>query len=70
MLFDITIHFINVGSVGQPRDGRPQAMYALFDSTRAQLTFHRVDYDLAGAAAAIRAAGLPPYFAQRLEQGR
>ena len=59
-----------VGSVGQPRDGKPQAMYALFDSTRAQLTFHRVDYDHAGAAAAIRAAGLPPYFAQRLEQGR
>lgn len=59
-----------VGSVGQPRDGNPRAMYALFDSERAQLTFHRVDYDHHAAAAAIRRAGLPDYFADRLEQGR
>lgn len=59
-----------VGSVGQPRDGNPKAMYALFDSARAQLIFHRVDYDLYAAAAAIRRAGLPEYFAGRLEQGR
>ena len=59
-----------VGSVGQPRDGNPRAMYALFDSARAQLTFHRVDYDHHAAAAAIRRAGLPDYFADRLEQGR
>lgn len=59
-----------VGSVGQPRDGNPKAMYALFDSERAQLTFHRVDYDHHAAAAAIRRADLPEYFAGRLEQGR
>jgi diadenosine tetraphosphatase ApaH/serine/threonine PP2A family protein phosphatase len=59
-----------VGSVGQPRDGNPRAMYALFDTTAAQLTFHRVDYDHHGAAAAIRAAGLPEFFAKRLEDGR
>ena len=59
-----------VGSVGQPRDGNPQAMYTLFDPVRAQLTFHRVAYDNAGAAAAIRATALPEYFAQRLETGR
>ncbi len=59
-----------VGSVGQPRDGNPKAMYALFDSERAQLTFHRVGYDHHAAAAAIRRAGLPEYFASRLEQGR
>jgi diadenosine tetraphosphatase ApaH/serine/threonine PP2A family protein phosphatase len=59
-----------VGSVGQPRDGDPRAMYALFDGERAQLTFHRVDYDHHAAAAAIRRAGLPDYFAARLETGR
>jgi diadenosine tetraphosphatase ApaH/serine/threonine PP2A family protein phosphatase len=59
-----------VGSAGQPRDGKPQAMYALLDTTRQQLTFHRVVYDLAAAAAAIRAAGLPPFLADRLELGR
>jgi len=30
---------------GQPRDGKPEAMYALIDTERAQLTFHRVPYD-------------------------
>lgn len=59
-----------VGSVGQPRDGRPDAMYALFDTAQATLKFHRVAYDYYGAAKAIRLAGLPEYFAERLERGR
>lgn len=59
-----------VGSVGQPRDGDPRAMYALLDVAQARLSFHRVAYDHAGAAAAVRAAGLPEGFAQRLERGR
>lgn len=59
-----------VGSVGQPRDGDPRAMYALFDRVQARLSFHRVAYDHSAAAAAIRAAGLPESFALRLEQGR
>ncbi len=59
-----------IGSVGQPRDGDPRAMYALYDSRRAQLTFHRVAYDHHAAARAIRRAGLPDFFADRLELGR
>jgi diadenosine tetraphosphatase ApaH/serine/threonine PP2A family protein phosphatase len=59
-----------VGSVGQPRDGRPLAMYALFDTTLSRLTFHRVPYDHEAAAAAVRQAGLPEFFARRLEEGR
>jgi diadenosine tetraphosphatase ApaH/serine/threonine PP2A family protein phosphatase len=59
-----------IGSVGQPRDGRPLAMYALLDTERAQITFHRVPYDHHAAAQAIRRAGLPDYFADRLESGR
>ena len=59
-----------VGSVGQPRDGDPRAMYALFDVAQHRLTFHRVAYDHRAAAAAVRHAGLPPDFADRLEQGR
>lgn len=58
-----------VGSVGQPRDGKPEAMYALLDTERWQLTFHRVPYDHGAAAWAIRAAGLPVFFADRLEKG-
>jgi diadenosine tetraphosphatase ApaH/serine/threonine PP2A family protein phosphatase len=59
-----------VGSVGQPRDGNPQAMYALIDLAAAHLTFHRVHYDYQAAAQSIRQAGLPEVFAQRLEIGR
>lgn len=58
-----------VGSVGQPRDGRADAMYALFDDATEQLTFHRVPYDVQGAIAAIRATPLPAFFADRLELG-
>ncbi|MFS2033010.1 metallophosphoesterase family protein [Polaromonas sp. CT11-55] len=58
-----------VGSVGQPRDGDTRAMYALFDTGRAELTFHRVAYDHLAAAADVRAAGLPDHLAARLEAG-
>ena len=47
------------GSVGQPRDGNPAAAYALFDSVREILTFHRVPHDHVAAARKVRAAGLP-----------
>lgn len=64
-------HWIaTVGSVGQPRDGDTRAMYALFDTRSCLLTFERVVYDHHGAAAAVRRAGLNPFFAQRLEDGR
>ena len=59
-----------VGSVGQPRDGHPSAMYALFDLVQTRLTFHRVAYDHMAAAAAVRRAGLPEYFAKLLDDGR
>lgn len=60
-----------IGSVGQPRDGDPRAMYALLDTDAWLLRFARVPYDHAAAAAAIRATGaLPDFFAQRLEVGR
>jgi diadenosine tetraphosphatase ApaH/serine/threonine PP2A family protein phosphatase len=59
-----------IGSVGQPRDGNPKAMYAFFDIEKLQLTFHRVSYDHHSASAAIRRANLPAFFADRLEVGR
>jgi predicted phosphodiesterase len=61
---------VTIGSVGQPRDGNTQAMYAMFDTEKAQLTFHRVTYDHHAAAAAIRQAGLPDHFADRLDSGQ
>lgn len=58
-----------VGSVGQPRDGRPSAAYTLFDSERERITFQRVPYDHLAAARKIRAAGLPETHAYRVEKG-
>jgi diadenosine tetraphosphatase ApaH/serine/threonine PP2A family protein phosphatase len=58
-----------VGSVGQPRDGVPQAGYALFDTSAHELTFRRVAYDCAATAAKVRAAGLPETLALRLLRG-
>lgn len=59
-----------VGSVGQPRDGRPEAMYALFDTAAARLCFQRVPYDIDAAMRAIEHAGVDVYAAQRLALGR
>ena len=62
--------FINAGSVGKPKDGDPRAGYAMFSSgLRHRVEFRRVTYDVAAAAAAVRQAGLPGYFAQLLETG-
>ncbi len=56
-----------VGSCGQPRDGRTGAWYAMFDRSRARLSYHRVPYDTASAAAKIRRAGLAERFALQIE---
>lgn len=58
-----------VGSVGQPRDGRNTAAYALFDDVARTLCFFRVPYDHVTAAHKIIAAGLPEWLAWRLQQG-
>lgn len=61
---------VNVGSVGQPRDGNPRAAYGLLDETRGTVWFRRVAYDVAGAQASILRARLPDWLAARLALGR
>jgi len=61
---------INPGSVGQPRDSDPRAAWLELDDEEWTARFHRVPYDIEAAAAAIRAAGLPPSLADRLGAGR
>ena len=58
------------GSVGQPRDGNPAACYAIYDDTRAELTYWRVPYDAEAAGQRILDAGLPSVLAGRLLDGR
>ncbi len=62
-------YLLNVGSVGQPRDGDPRAAYAIFEPEAGGYTLLRVAYDVERAAGKIRRAGLPEALAQRLETG-
>jgi diadenosine tetraphosphatase ApaH/serine/threonine PP2A family protein phosphatase len=61
---------VNPGSVGQPRDGDPRAAWMLLDTGSWRAEWRRVEYDIKGAAAAIRAARLPDSLAERLQYGQ
>jgi predicted phosphodiesterase len=61
---------LNPGSVGQPRDGDPRAAWLELDTGNWTATYRRVEYDIDGAAAAIRSAHLPDSLADRLAFGQ
>jgi predicted phosphodiesterase len=63
-------YFINVGSVGQPRDGDWRACYAIYDIEAKTVTFRRVEYDIARTQRKILSAGLPEMLAERIAEGR
>jgi diadenosine tetraphosphatase ApaH/serine/threonine PP2A family protein phosphatase len=60
---------VNVPSVGQPRDGDRRAGYMLFDDETLRFEHVRLEYDIPAAMECIRAAGLPPLLAERLQWG-
>ncbi len=61
---------VNVGSVGQPRDGNSQSCYAVYDTEKREVTLHRLSYNIRQASEKIRKAGLPRVLADRLKYGR
>lgn len=63
-------YFINVGSVGQPRDGDPRSAYAIYDVKTREVELRRLKYDIAKAQEKIMKAGLPERLAKRLEVGK
>lgn len=63
-------YIINSGSVGQPRDGNPQASYGIYDGDSREYRRVRVSYDIEGAQKKILGAGLPAFLAARLSLGR
>ncbi|MCC7496784.1 MAG: metallophosphoesterase family protein [Bryobacterales bacterium] len=69
-LDDSAWYMVNPGSAGQPRDFDRRAAYALLSTESRQVRMLRVEYDIAGAQAAIRRAGLPEPLAVRLGLGR
>ncbi len=63
-------YFINVGSVGQPRDGDWHAAYCIYDVESNVVEQRRLKYDVATAQKKIIDAGLPRLLAERLAIGR
>jgi len=63
-------YLVNVGSVGQPRDGDPRAAYGILDTEAHELRLKRVPYPVEIAQRKILAAGLPASLANRLALGR
>ncbi len=63
-------YFVNVGAVGQPRDGIPKAGYVVYDMNEGSIELRRLDYDIAAVQAKIIKAGLPQRLADRLAIGK
>jgi len=63
-------YFINVGSVGQSRDGVAKATYVIYDMDEQSIELRRLDYDIPTTQRKIIEAGLPPRLAERLAVGK
>lgn len=61
-------YIMNVGSVGQPRDGDPRASYAVVDDEKMEIV--RVSYNIGAVQKKMRKAGLPSLLIERLAAGR
>lgn len=60
---------VNVGSIGQPRDGDPRLCYSIYDTDKNIVELRRLPYNVEKAQKKILDAGLPPFLAHRLSQG-
>lgn len=69
LLDDEDRYIINVGSVGQPRDGDSRACFVVFDTENRQLQYIRLNYDIQKTYQAIIENNLPPFLAMRLLSG-
>ena len=69
-LNDIDSYIVNVGSVGQPRDGNPDAAFCIYDTQKRSLEIKRVSYDIKSARSKIIDSGLPRFLGDRLISGR
>jgi len=63
-------YIINVGSVGQPRDGNPDVAYAIYDTEAKSVEVKRLPYDLALTQKKMEDIGLPTFLIDRLAYGR
>jgi len=61
---------VNPGSVGQPRDGNPDASFAVFDTVTREIKLKRTKYDIEKVIEDMLTAHLPEALAYRLREGR
>jgi predicted phosphodiesterase len=59
-------YIVNVGSVGQPRDGNNNAKYVIWDTSEDSLEVRFIPYDIEAVVGKIIASGLPKVHADRL----
>lgn len=62
-------YIVNVGSLGQPRDGNPKPAFAIYDSDAVTVEIRRYAYDFESTQKKIRDSGLPFPLADRLRFG-
>jgi len=65
-----TRYLVNIGSVGQPRDGNPKACYVLYDSDEQTMEYVRVKYSIETTQARMVKAKFQPFLIHRLSEGR
>jgi len=63
-------YILNIGSVGQPRDGSNQACYLIYDTKEKMVILKRLPYDFKKTQAKMKKKGLPQFLIDRLEIGR
>jgi diadenosine tetraphosphatase ApaH/serine/threonine PP2A family protein phosphatase len=63
-------YIINVGSVGQPRDGNPDSCIAFYDTEKKSIRLERVAYPIEKVQEKMVHAGLHPFLVERLAYGR
>jgi len=59
-------YIINVGSVGQPRDGNNNAKYVIWDTCAQKIEVRFIPYNIAATANKILELGFPDFNARRL----
>ncbi|MCG9650473.1 metallophosphatase family protein [Vibrio brasiliensis] len=67
--FDNGQVYCNPGSVGQPRDGNPDASYALFDPKSGEVILKRVSYQPERIFDYLKGRGFESYYYQNLIKG-
>ena len=69
MLEEDRRYIVNVGSVGQPRDGDPRACYVIYETDDMAVTYHRVRYPVEVTQGRMAAEGLPRLLVERIAEG-